>query len=407
MPRRIIKPFEDFFKYEAAGGILLLIFAAAALAWANSPLGDKYEQVLHYRITIGYGRLALTKSLLHWINDGLMTVFFFVVGMEIKRELVIGELKSVKKAVLPIGAALGGMVIPALIYFFFNHGTVYLSGWGIPMATDIAFALGALSLLSNGKAPKGLAVFLAALAIIDDLGAVLVIAVFYTGRISWIALLTALGILTALILANRLRKNSTLLFMILGIFLWLAVLKSGVHATIAGVLLGMTIPVRSAEGSAEKPMLCRMEHALQPWVAFGILPLFALANAGVAVDFSRFGEIINSPVSYGIIAGLFLGKQAGIFGASYLMIRLKIAKLPNKVNMKQIYGASLLGGIGFTMSIFITTLAFPANGIVATAKISIIAASLLSAIAGLSVLAVQGSREKDRIRKASLKKGLA
>jgi len=397
MPRRIIKPFEDFFKHEAAGGILLLLFAGIAVAWANSPLAAGYEQLLHYHITVGYGELVLSKTLLHWINDGLMAVFFFAVGMEIKRELAVGELQSVKKAALPIGAAIGGMVVPAAIYFFFNHGTANISGWGIPMATDIAFALGAISLLGNKKAPKGLAVFLTALAIVDDLGAIVVIAVFYTGQVSWIALLVALGIMAALILANKLKEESTVLFIVLGILLWLAVLKSGVHATIAGVLLGMTIPVRSKKEASGSPMLYRLEHALQPWVAFGILPAFALANAGVSVDFGRFGEALANPVSFGIIAGLFFGKQIGIFGVSYLMLRLKIAGLPRHVTLRQLYGASLLGGIGFTMSIFVTTLAFQDKHIVETAKISIIMASLLSAFAGLLVLAAQGRKKKEKL----------
>lgn len=394
MPQRILKPFEDFFKHEAAGGVLLLFFAAVAMAWANSPFVAAYERLLHYRITVGFGQLVLSQSLLHWINDGLMAVFFFVVGMEIKRELIVGELQSLKKAALPIGAALGGMIVPAVIYFFFNLGTANVSGWGIPMATDIAFALGAMSLLGRQKAPKGLAVFLTALAIVDDLGAILVIAVFYTKQISWMALFAALAVLLALVVVNKLRLESTLLFIILGILLWLAVLKSGIHATIAGGLLGMTIPVRKTAKNKGKPMLYRLEHALQPWVAFCILPLFALANAGVSVDFSRIGQVVLNPVSLGIIAGLFLGKQLGIFGASYLMIRLRIAGLPRHVTMRQLYGAGLLGGIGFTMSIFITTLAFQDSDTVAIAKIGITIASLLSAAAGLKVLAAQGMKER-------------
>lgn len=392
MPSRLIRPFEDFFRHEAAGGILLVFFAAIALAWANSPMAVQYEQILHYPVKVGYGELALTKSLLHWINDGLMAIFFFVVGMEIKRELAVGELNSFKKAVLPVGAAFGGMVGPAVIYSLFNHGTANISGWGIPMATDIAFALGALSLLGSKKAPKGLAVFLAALAIADDLGAVLVIALFYTEQISWAALLTAMGIFAALMLANRLREDSTALFIFLGFLLWLAVQKSGVHATIAGVLLGMAIPVR--QRGDVKPMLSRLEHVLQPWVAFGILPVFALANAGVPFDVSRFGEVITSPVGIGIIAGLFFGKQLGIFGTAYIMIRLKIASLPRNVTMKQLYGVSLLGGIGFTMSIFVTSLAFKTEEVITTAKLSIIMASLLAAAAGLLVLKLQGSKNQ-------------
>jgi NhaA family Na+:H+ antiporter len=386
MYHKILKPFEDFFKHEAAGGILLVIFAGIAMFWANSSLASSYTQILNYHISIGYGEIALSKSVLHWINDGLMAVFFFVVGMEIKRELAVGELKSFKKAILPIGAALGGMIVPAFIYFLFNRGTTNISGWGIPMATDIAFALGVLSLLGRKRAPKGLAVFLTALAIADDLGAILVIAFFYAKEIYGPALLVSAVIVLLLVLANKKQSKSILLFVVLGILLWLGVLKSGVHATIAGVILGMTIPVRQKEGDTETPLLLKMEHFLQPWAAFGILPLFALANAGVSVDFSRIKDVVVNPVSVGIILGLFLGKQTGIFGVSYIMIRLKIAKLPRYVKLKQLYGASLLGGIGFTMSIFITTLAFYDTNTVAIAKISIILASLLSAVVGCLVL---------------------
>lgn len=398
MPPRIIKPFENFFKHEAAGGIILVFLSFVAVAWANSPLAPAYEQLFHYPITIGYGKLALSKSLLHWINDGLMAVFFFVVGMEIKRELVAGELQSVKKAILPIGAALGGMIVPAAIYLFFNRGTANVSGWGIPMATDIAFALGIISLLGRKKTPKGLAVFLTALAIIDDLGAILVIALFYTEQISWLALLTALGILLALLLANKLRVKSVALFLTLGILLWLALLKSGVHATIAGILLGLTIPVRSTGSSDETPMLHRLEHALHPWVAFGIMPVFALANAGVAVDLSGIGQVIANPVSIGIIAGLFVGKQLGVFGVAYLMIRFKLASLPGKVTMRHLYGVSILAGIGFTMSLFIATLAFQDEGLLAVAKTSIIIASIASAIGGLLVLDLKSSPVKSSLK---------
>lgn len=400
MPRRILKPFEEFFKLEAASGIMLLLFAIIALVWANSPLASQYQRVLDYHVTVGFGSLALSKSLLHWINDGLMAVFFLSVGMEIKRELVIGELKSLKQAALPIGAAVGGMIVPAAIYACFNYGTPNISGWGIPMATDIAFALGALSLLGKKRAPRGLAIFLAALAIVDDLGAVLVIALFYTGQISWIALLVAGGILTALILANRMGSDSVFLFLVLGFFLWLALLKSGVHATVAGVLLGMTIPVRSGSGSGGRPMLERLEHALQPWVAFAIMPVFALANAGIALDTGSFREAVNSPVSLGIFFGLFLGKQIGIFGAVHLLLRSKLATLPRQATMRQMYGVSLLGGIGFTMSMFITNLAFGSNGVLEIAKLGIILASLLSAIAGLVILNVKVEEVRDQAYQA-------
>lgn len=395
MPRRIIKPFENFFRHESSSGVILIIFSIIAILLANSRYSLRYEHFIHYKITIGYGSLSLSNSLVHWVNDGLMAVFFFLVGMEIKRELAIGELNSVKKAVLPIGAAVGGMVVPALIYTFFNYGTSNITGWGIPMATDIAFALAALSLLGSKKAPVGLALFLTALAIVDDLGAILVIAIFYTEKISLMALFSAAIILTALILVNKYRIKSTPIYIFMGILLWFALLKSGVHATIAGVLFGMVIPVKSDEDIPGETMLFKLEHAIQPWVAFGIMPFFAFTNAGVSLDLGGLRELVISPVSIGIIAGLFLGKQAGIFGATYLMIKFKIAALPDKVNLKQIYGASILGGIGFTMAIFIATLAFENANVLATAKISIILASLLSATVGFVLLSIQSKRDKE------------
>lgn len=394
MVRRILKPFDTFFNHEASSGILLLIFTSIALFWANSAYSSHYEEVLHHYVTIGYGKLSLSKSLIHWINDGLMAVFFFLVGMEIKRELITGELKSIKNAMLPIGAALGGMILPALIYFSFNYNTKMLSGWGIPMATDIAFALGVLSLLGNKKAPKGLAIFLTALAIIDDLGAILVIAIFYTEKIAFLYLLGALAVIVLLILVNKLKVKNSVVFIFLGILLWLAFLKSGLHATIAGVILGMTIPINQ---NRKESMLHHIEHTLTPWVSFGIMPVFALANAGVSVELSRIGDIISSPLSLGIITGLFFGKQIGIFGAAYLMLKFKIASLPSHVSLRHIYGASLLGGIGFTMSLFIATLSFQDPNLLAVAKISIILASLSAALAGLTILSIP---QKQKVRKA-------
>ena len=396
MPRRIIKPFEDFFRHESSSGVILIVFSLIAIFLANSPYAVDYERFIHYKLTIGFSNLSLSKSLLHWVNDGLMVIFFFLVGMEIKRELVVGELNSVKKAALPIGAAIGGMIFPALIYLFINRGTTNITGWGIPMATDIAFALAALSLLGSKKAPEGLAVFLTALAIVDDLGAILVIAIFYTEKVSLMALLMAVVILTALILANKFRIKSVSIYLFMGILLWFALLKSGIHATIAGVLLGMIIPVKSTKGCSDRTMLSQLEHALQPWVAFGIMPIFAFANAGVSLDVGRLREIVISPVSIGIIAGLFLGKQMGIFGASYIMLKLKLASLPRKVTIKQLYGASVLGGIGFTMSIFIATLVFQNANVLATAKISIILASLLSAMVGFVLLSMQSKTGEAR-----------
>lgn len=384
--RRIIAPFREFFKHEATSGIILLVCAAVAIIIANSPMASTYNDILHKYITIGYGKFSLSLSVLHWVNDGLMALFFFVIGMEIKREIIIGELKELKKTVLPIAAAVGGMIIPAIIYVLFNYKEDTLTGWGIPMATDIAFALGILSLVGHKKVPKGLAVFLTALAIVDDLGAILVIAVFYTNKISWIFLLVALITLITIILINKYGVTSVPVFAILGIIVWICFLKSGIHATIAGVLLGMTIPSGRDVRSFKKSMLYKLEHALEPWSAFLIMPIFALANSGVTVQFGNYTELIFNPINLGIFLGLFLGKQLGIFTTSYLLIKLNICKLPSKVTFKHLYGASVLAGIGFTMSLFVSSLSFAEGTLLSTAKISIISASTISAMVGFLVL---------------------
>lgn len=384
--RGVIAPFREFFKHEAASSIILLICAAAALIIANSPLAPAYNDVLHKHVAIGYGKLSLSMSVLHWVNDGLMALFFFVVGMEIKREATVGELKDFKKAILPVAAAVGGMIVPAAIYMMFNYKEATFAGWGIPMATDIAFALGVLSLAGSKNAPKGLAVFLAALAIADDLGAILVIAVFYTNEISWMFLLAALVTLITIMLTNRFGVASIPVYAILGVILWICFFKSGIHATIAGVLLGMTMPSGKDAISFEKSMLHKLEHALEPWSAFLIMPIFALANSGVTIQFGNFADMVSSPVNLGIFLGLFLGKQLGVFSTSYLLIKSNIAKLPSKVTFKHLYGASLLAGIGFTMSLFITSLSFSEAALLSTAKISIILASTVSALAGFLVL---------------------
>lgn len=359
----------------------MLICAITAIVIANSKFALAYDKILLNYITIGYGRLSLSMSVLHWINDGLMVIFFFVVGMEIKRELIVGELKSIKKTILPVTAAFGGMVVPAIIYIVFNYKEATINGWGIPMATDIAFALAILSLVGK-KAPKGIVVFITALAIVDDLGAILVIAIFYTSQVSLTCIAIGLIVLAVLVLANRFKINCILCYIILGIMLWISILKSGIHATIAGVLLGMTIPTSGSSKTFEDSMLFKLEHILTPWSAFVIMPIFALANSGVAIQFKNFSTLILAPVSLGILLGLFLGKQIGIFGVSYLLIRFKIAKLPSRVTIKHLYGASLLGGIGFTMSLFISSLAFSEDTVLSIAKVSIISASILSAIVG-------------------------
>ncbi|MCE5222484.1 MAG: Na+/H+ antiporter NhaA [Clostridium sp.] len=381
---KILNPFLRFFKNESASGIILLIFAIAAIIIVNSSFSTTYDNILSTHITIGYKDFSLSMSVLHWINDGLMAIFFLVVGMEIKREVVFGELKSLKKTILPISAAIGGMIVPAIIYALFNYKETTITGWGIPMATDIAFALGVLSLIGR-KAPKGIVVFLTALAIVDDLGAIIVIAIFYTSQISWIALIMGVIVFIALILANRFKVKFISVYVILGILLWIFVLKSGIHATIAGVLLGMALPVGKTVDEFETSILYRIDETLSPWSSFIVMPIFALANSAITIDVKSISTLIYNPVSLGIIFGLVIGKQVGIFGVSYTLVKLKIAKLPSKVTKRHLYGASVLGGIGFTMSIFVSSLSFSDKNILSTAKISIIIASILAAILGTIV----------------------
>lgn len=384
---KVVNPLIYFFKNESSSGLILLICAIIAVIIANSSLVETYEHILHTYITIGYREISISMSVLHWINDGLMAIFFFVVGMEIKRELVIGELKSIKKALLPICAAIGGMIVPAVIYVLFNYREATVTGWGIPMATDIAFALGILSLVAK-KAPKGIVVFLTALAIVDDLGAIIVIAIFYTNQIYWGALAIGLVTFIALILVNKFNVKAASIYIIGGIILWISFLKSGVHPTIAGVLLGMCLPVGKNVDEFKTSTLHKLEHALTPWSAFVIMPIFALANAGVTININNLSALILTPVSLGIIFGLFVGKQIGIFGVSYILVKLKIAKLPSKVNIRHLYGASILGGIGFTMSLFVSSLSFVDKTILAVSKTSIMISSILAAIVGVIVFKV-------------------
>ncbi|GAB5520139.1 MAG: Na+/H+ antiporter NhaA [Rhodothermales bacterium] len=424
-PNPLVRPFQTFFRMEASGGILLLLSAVVALIWANSAWSGAYFDLWGTAVTVGFGSLVIDKPLLLWVNDGLMAIFFFVIGLEIKREVMAGELSSPKKAAMALAAAVGGMVAPALFYVVLNLNGDGMNGWAIPMATDIAFALGVLALMGK-KAPLALKIFLTALAIVDDLGAVLVIAFFYTAKLSWTALAVGGVFLLALILANRLGVRRTFIYVILGIGLWVAFLKSGVHATIAGVLLALTIPferkidtgnfleetkrllglfqkdykpgqtdptdsqqhvIHELEVNTAKldtPLL-RMEHALHPWVAFFIMPVFAMANAGVALG-GGLGSAFGEPVTLGIIAGLFLGKQIGVFAFAWLAVKMGWAALPTGVSWKQVYGVSLLTGIGFTMSLFIAGLAFDTAAMLDSAKIGILTASLLSGLAGWAVL---------------------
>jgi NhaA family Na+:H+ antiporter len=383
--KRLVRTFQEFAKLEASSGILLIGCMVAALAWANSPWSGSYFHLWHTDPTFGFAGSLFSKPLHFWINDGLMALFFLLVGLEIKRETLIGELASFRKAALPIAAALGGMVVPAVFYFLFNRGGAGASGWGIPMATDIAFALGVLALLGD-RAPTLLKIFLAALAIADDIGAVLVIAFFYTAQISWISLGVGGLFFVALVAANRAGARHPIIYVVLGLGLWVAIFQSGIHATVAGVLLATTIPARQTGQSvnAESPML-RFEHALLPWNKYVIMPVFALANAGVLLG-TGAARSLADPISVGVICGLVLGKPIGIVLFSWLATRCRIATMLNGVGWRQITGVGMLGGIGFTMSLFIANLAFGDAPALDTAKVGILAASIVSGAAGAVVL---------------------
>lgn len=424
---QILRPFQEFFEDQTAGGLILLACAAIAMIWANSPWAASYHHLWETSITIGPAGAALTMSLHHWINDGLMVLFFFVVGLEIKRELLIGELASPRQAALPIAAALGGMIAPAILYTTLNFGGPGSHGWGVPMATDIAFALGVLALLGP-RVPTGIKVFLAALAIVDDLGAVVVIALFYTAELKTGALAAAAVLVALLFLMNRLGVRRPAVYAIGGIALWLAVLASGIHATIAGVLLAMTIPARTRID--EREFSDKVEHALGDFrhgmrregttvltdedqqnaiwtieeacegvqapllkfvdslhgiVAFLIMPLFALSNAGVPVG-GGLGEAFASPITWGVIIGLVIGKPIGITALSWLAVRVGLAELPHGVNWRGIIGTSVLGGIGFTMALFVASLAFSSAEMLDHAKLGILSASTVAGIIGWLVL---------------------
>jgi NhaA family Na+:H+ antiporter len=420
--------FQRFFHSEVSGSILLMVFTAVALAWANSPWADLYDRMLHAPLGITVGPWSFSMSAAHWVNDGLMAIFFFVVGLEIKRELSVGQLSTFRSALLPVAAALGGLVAPALIYASLNAGTPGERGWGIPMATDIAFALGVLALVGS-RVPVGLKVFLTALAIADDLGAVLVIAVFYTERVNLYALGADAALLALLFLAVRYTARMYSLYVILALGIWAAMLASGVHATVAGILVALALPVRARiepqqfidavrgrlaflqERSLSRDSMVRnreqmeaiedvatvtldflpagfaLERYLHPITAFLILPVFALFNAGVRLD-GRIQEALMQPVSLGIVLGLFLGKQVGITLTSLVAVKTRQAELPPGVTLAQLYGASILGGIGFTMSIFVAGLAFEEGPLLAAAKLGILAASAISGVVGFVILKV-------------------
>lgn len=435
---RLLTPLEEFIHRQTTSGVLLMLCAVAALYLANSQWKDAYHHFLQLTFTIGLPEFQLSKSVHHWINDGLMAMFFFVIGLELKREILVGELADPKQAILPIVAAIGGMLVPVLIYISINPEGHALDGWGIPMATDIAFALGALALLGN-RIPKSLLTFLVALAIVDDLGAVMVIALFYTETINTQALVIVAVMLALLIALNLGGIRRPLPYIILGIILWIAMLKSGVHATLAGILLAFTIPMRPKYEPARfllhiNEMVSQIKsayqketnivknnelrsrvHALEDGIhlvqapaqimertmhlpsAYIIIPIFSLANAGIPIDWSSLNEIITHPVSIGITLGLVLGKFIGIAGFTWVAVKLGFTTLPQGINFKHIIGVSLMGGIGFTMSIFIAELGFSHSAEdLLMAKTGVLFASLLAGVSGFIWLYMTSKTIKDK-----------
>jgi Na+:H+ antiporter, NhaA family len=376
MQQVLMASIRRFLALEAAGGILLAGAALVALMWENSPAGPLYDAVLSLPVSVQIGPLALAKPLVLWINDGLMAIFFLLVGIEIKREVMEGELSSRERAILPVIAALGGMAAPAIVYLALTgFDPASLNGWAIPTATDIAFSLGVLSLLGN-RVPSSLKVFLLALAIIDDLGAIVIIAIFYTADLSLASLIMAAVALCVLFALNARGVIRLAPYVIVGLILWVSVLKSGVHATLSGVALAFAIPLKSGQA---------VEEGLHPWVVYLILPLFAFANSGVSFTGLTL-DFLTAPIPLGVALGLFLGKQAGVFLVSWLAIRLGIARLPEEATWLQFYGIAVLTGIGFTMSLFIGTLAFSDPAAAAAVRMGVLLGSLLSTLLGLAVL---------------------
>ena len=388
----IIQRLREFLQLESAGGILLVGAAVVAMILVNSPLAWLYNYLLEVPVAIRIGGFEINKPMLLWINDGLMAVFFFLVGLELKREIMEGDLAQPSQAVLPAFAAIGGMAVPAIIYAWFNwHDPVTLHGWAIPAATDIAFALGVLLLLGK-RVPTALKVFLMTLAILDDLGAIVIIAIFYTANLSLGSLVVALSALAVLIAMNRRGVVSLPAYVLVGLIMWASVLKSGVHATLAGVALAAVIPMRDAANPKHSP-LRELEHELHPSVAYAIVPIFAFANAGVSLEGVQLSTLLE-PVPLGIAAGLFFGKQIGVFLFSWLAVQVGMARLPAGVTWAQLYGAALLCGIGFTMSLFIGSLAVEQAGpqFGASVRLGILVGSLLSAVAGYALLRMALSR---------------
>jgi len=438
---RVSRAIVRFVKTESAGGIVMMSAAAVALILANTPLQEAYEELWHTYAGLVFGDWALSMSLLHWVNDGLMALFFFVVGLEIKREILFGELASVRRAALPVVAAIGGAVVPALLYWVFNRGGEYVQGWGVPMATDIAFAVAILAMLGS-RAPLWIKAFITALAIADDLMAVLVIAIFYSGNLDLTALAWAGGVLAVMFVMNRTGTQRPLVYVVPILLVWYFVYQSGIHATIAGVAAAAMIPAgRRRDSEADSvdlsqslevainslqvmqsgpqddwevkdlreetlaevaeeahesaATLYRMEHAIHPWVAFLVLPIFAFANAGISIPAVSPTDLLAHPLPLGIIVGLFVGKQLGITGFTWLAVRVGLGALPEGARWRTLWGGSLLAGIGFTMSIFIASLAFMDGDTLDLAKIGIIVGSLLSAVVGIVVLRASAPSAQD------------
>ena len=383
-----MQKFVNVFKGESGLGVILIFVTVLALILANSPFSGFYTSFLDTPIEIRFANLHIAKPLLLWVNDGLMALFFFLVGLEVKREILEGSLSSISKATLPIIAAIGGMVMPAIIYILFNWGDeIALRGWAIPTATDIAFALGVLALLGN-RVPTSLKVFLMALAVIDDLGAIIIIALFYTSDLSVVSLGFALVGIVGLLILNMMNINKKMFYLLFGLILWVSVLKSGVHATLAGVIAALFVPLRPIEN---RSMLKELEHELHPFVSYFVLPLFAFVNAGIDLRGLDLSLLLSS-APLGIILGLFIGKQLGVFGFSYLAMKLKIAKLPENVTLRQFYGVAIITGIGFTMSLFIDSLAFKDASLFKFAdKLAILIGSTLSGVMGYLILRKESS----------------
>ena len=374
--------FKDFFDSEKVGGLLLLFCTVISLIIANSSIGSSYSHMIHQRIDLSFASVSLDYTLEHWVNDLLMAIFFLMVGLEVEREIYVGELSDFKKAILPVAAAIGGICIPALIHFALNNGTPTQSGFAIPMATDIAFALGVLSLAGN-RVPTAAKVFLTALAIIDDIGAIIVIGFFYTQTILWGYLLAAFAILIFLFVLNRAKVRKLVFYLLPGIVLWYCFLKSGVHATIAGVLLAFVIPFDNKD---ERNVSLHLQHFLHRPVAFIIVPIFALVNTAILIP-SNMADHLTSANSLGIIIGLVVGKLIGIFAVPFALVKLRLARLQEDLTWRNLIGIGLLGGIGFTMSMFITNLAFSENMLISSSKLSILIGSTISALTGLIIFA--------------------